>query len=467
MVRTCLMIAAMSLCGLGLSGCIKSSAPAGANATKSGTDSSAESTVTNSDQAPTKTETKQASNVETKVQTKAATKEGFWEEYPDVPKVEIMTEVNGIKIPRMAGKSLTNSLTGAIPADVDNEHAKRKPSQPVTGDTLTIRFNAEPKVLNPITESSAVQTYIMQYVNEGLARQNPENFEFEPGIARKWTVEDSIKLSPDYPGRERRISLKDGTPQTSLEIDYDVAPPVNGKPAEPKKIALVTSDKDGKPLGHVWVGVYPVGRILGASTTGYHEWSDSQGKLEVSGFPAGKYTIKTGDELFGQAEKKDDGSLVVSPATAENTLKEPLTLKSGEWQDVQEKTYTTFYLNEDAKWSDGVPFTTKDIEFGYALLNSPFVDGDAIRTYYSDLVECTSLGTHTVRLRYRQQYFKAPEFSYGIALYTPPHHYFETIFREQGRTLTLDSLTPEQEAAQKTISARGQEFGKVFNTDER
>ena len=467
MVRSCLMIAALSLCGFGLSGCIKSSPPAGANSTKSGTDSSAESTLTSNDKAPTKAETKQASNPETKAETKAATKEGFWEDYPDVPKVEIMTEVNGIKIPRMAAKGLTNSMTGAIPFDVDNEHAKRKPSEPVTGDTLTVRFSAEPKVLNSITESSAVQTYIMQYVKEGLARQNYENFEFEPGLAKKWIVEDSIKLSPDYPGRERRISLKEGTPQTSLEIDYEVAPTVDGKPAEPKKIALVTSDKDGKPLGHVWVGVYPVGRISGASTTGYHEWSNDQGQLEVSGFPAGKYTIKTGDELFGQAEKKDDGSLIVSPATAENPLKEPLTLKAGEWQDVQEKTYTTFYLNENAKWSDGAPFTTKDVEFGYALLNSPYVDGDAIRTYYSDLVECTSLGTHAIRLRYRQQYFKAPEFSYGISLYTPPYHFFEAIFREQGRELTLDSLTSEQEAAKKAISARGQEFGKFFNTDER
>ena len=135
MVRSCLIVVSMSLCGLCLSGCTKSSPPAGANTTKPGTVSSSDSTKPSHD--------------------KVETKEGFWEDYPDVPKVEIMTEVNGIKIPRMEGKSLTNSLTGAIPADVDNEHAKRKPSQPVTGDTLTIRFNAEPKVLNPITESSA------------------------------------------------------------------------------------------------------------------------------------------------------------------------------------------------------------------------------------------------------------------------------------------------------------------------
>ncbi|WP_397571614.1 ABC transporter substrate-binding protein [Schlesneria sp. T3-172] len=397
----------------------------------------------------------------------AEAKTAYWEDYPDVPKIEIMAEVDGIKIPRMPPNNETLSLAGPIPADVDNEWAKSRPSQPVSGDAISIRFNSEPRVLNPITETSAVQTYIMQYVNEGLARQNPETFEYEPGIAKKWVVEDSIKLSPDYPGRERRVALKDGEAKVSFEIDYEVAPPVNGKPAESKTISLVTSNKEGQPQGGAWVGIYPVGRILGASTTGYHYWSDSNGQLDVGGFPAGKYVVKTGDEIFGQSEPGEDGSLIVKPGTEENPLKEALTLKKDEWQDVQAKTYTTFYLRDDVKWSDGVPFTTRDIEFGYALLNSPYVDGDSIRTYYSDLVECTALGTHTIRLRYRQQYFKAHEFSYGISAFSPPIHFFEAIFKENGRELTLAPLTPQEEASKNMISARGQEFGKFFNTDDR
>ena len=451
MVRSCQFFGVVLLCGLLSSGCTKSSAPAPAKTPGGSSTSQAEGTGTG---------TTAANNA-------AKKSSGYWEDFPDVPKIEIMTEVGGIPIPRMPANNETLSLTGPIPADVDNEWAKQRPSEPVTGDSITIRFNAEPKVLNPITETSAVQTYIMQYVNEGLARQNPETFEFEPGIAKKWVVEDSVKLSPDYPGRERRVALKEGPAQISFEIDYEVAAPVGGKPADPKKITLVTSGKDGQPLGGAWVGIYPVGRILGASTTGYHYWSDEKGQLEVSGFPAGKYVVKTGDELFGQAERQEDGGLIVKPGTDENPLKETLTLKKGEWQDVQEKTYTTFYLRDDVKWSDGVPFTTKDIEFGYALLNSPYVDGDSIRTYYSDLVECTSLGTHVVRLRYRQQYFKAPEFSYGISAFTPPLHFFEAIFKEQGRELTLAALTPEEETAKKMVSARGQEFGKFFNTDDR
>ena len=402
------------------------------------------------------------------------------DEYPDVPWLEIMTEVGGIKIPRQKLTSDTLELGGAIPADVGNQHAKQRPGQPTTGDTLTIRFNSEPKVLNPITESSAVQTYIMQYVNEALARQNPESFAYEPGIAKQWIVEDSVKLSPDYPGQERRIALGDGTPGTSIDLDYEVVPAKDGQPAESPQITLTTSDKDGKPLGNVWVGVYPVGKIAGASATGHHFWSDEQGQLKIGGFPNGKYTVEVGAELFGKAEKRDDGSLVVTAATEQNPLKqqnngEPLTLKASDWTDVQAQTYTTFSLRDDVKWSDGTPFTTQDIEFVYALLNSPSVDGDAIRTYYSDLVECTPLGPHAIRLRYRQQYFKAPEFSYGIAAYTPPFHFFEAALKtyvdENGkadpRQLTLERLTPAQEDAQKKLSAHGQRFGKFFNTDDR
>ena len=77
---------------------------------------------------------------------------------------------------------------------------------------------------------------------------------------------------------------------------------------------------------------------------------------------------------------------MLAAATEQNPLKQqnngaPLTFQAGEWTDVQAQTYTTFSMREDVKWSDGTPFTTKDIEFAYALLNSPFVDGDSIRTY--------------------------------------------------------------------------------------
>ena len=408
----------------------------------------------------------------------AATKRAGWEDYPDVPKYEIMTEVDGIKIPRLKTSGETVGATGKIVVDEGNPRAKGAAGQPVDGDWITVRFNAEPKVLNSITSSDAVQTYIMQYVNEGLARQNNETFGWEPHIASKWIVEDSVKLSADYPGKERRVA-RDGQPAAaSVEIDYEAPPlPTDGsKPVAPPTIKLTTSDKGGQPLGGVWVGVFPVGRIVGASITGYHFWSDSAGHVEVSGFPTGKYTVKVGAEVYGQSQSQSDGSLVVTVASVENPLNEELksagsqtlTLKPGEWTDIQAQTYYTYYLRDDVTWSDGQPFTSKDVEFAYALLNSSFVDGDHIRTYYAALIECRALGKHTVRMRYQQQYFKAPEFTYTVSAYAPPFHYFEKLVREdKDRQLTFEKLTPEEEQAQKKLSVSGQEFGKFFNTDDR
>lgn len=467
MVRSYLIVASLFGCGVFLSGCTKSSPPANS---KSSTSQSGKTTETPVTEAPVTG----SPSTETAASTPGAgskkgdsTKTAYWDDYPDVPKVEIMTEVGGIKIPRVPSKKESVDLTGRIEADVGNQHAKQHPSTPTTGDTLTVRFQSEPKVLNPITENSAVMRYIMYYVNQALVEQDLETFQWTPLMAKTWIVEDSVKLSADFPGRERRVAFKGQTPATTLELTYEAPALVDGKPGDARKIALVTSDKDGKPVGKVWVGIYPVGRISGASITGYHNWSNAEGELEVSGFPAGKYTIRTGDEVFGQSETKDDGSILVTPKTAENPLKEAITLKSGEWQDIQSKTYSTYYLRDDAKWSDGTPFTSRDVEFTYALLNSPYVDGDSIRTYYSDLVECTPLGPLAVRLRYRQQYFKSAEFSNEITGYAAPMHFFENIFQSQGRTLTLDPLTPAEEAEKKQISVRGQEFGKFFNTDDR
>lgn len=402
---------------------------------------------------------------------------GYWEDYPDVPKIEIMTEVDGIKIPRQAIKSETLDLIGKIQPDVGNPLATEKPSQPVDGDVLTIRFPSEPKVLNPITENSAVRTYICQYVQEGLARQNPETFEYEPGMAKRWVVEDSVKLSPNYPGHERRIAADGGTPQTTVEFEYSMptASSEAKEPPQPPVVTFNTSDKDGKAVGEVWVGVYPVGPIEGAPITGYHFWSNPDGQVHIAAIATGKYTVKVGAEVYGKAVRGDDKSLSISPETPENPLHDwlkatgesKLKLKENDWTDLHEQTYYTYYLRDDVKWSDGTPFTTKDIEFAYALLNSPHTDGDSIRTYYQDLIECSALDPHVVRMRYRQQYFKAFEFTYGITLFTPPFHFFANIFKEQGRELVLDNLTPEEEKNQKKISARGQEFGKFFNNDSR
>jgi peptide/nickel transport system substrate-binding protein len=400
--------------------------------------------------------------------------EPFWEDYPDVIKVPIMKDVDGIEIPRLEVKQESLQLKGEVPADVGNPRAKTE-KEKANGDAAVVLMNSEPKTMNPITENSAVMRYMMEYVTEGLARQNPETFEFEPHMAQRWVTEDSIKLSPDTPGKERRVKLAGGEPQTQLEVDYVAAERTESGPApDPVMITVITADKAGNPLSGVWVGVYPMEKILGASPTGYHDWSNAQGEAKFGGFPTGKYVVKVGDEIYGKSVKEADGSLVVTPGSDENPLHEELkssgsstlTLKPEEWIDRHEQTYFTYYLRPDVTWSDGSPYTTKDLEFAYAVLNNPNVDGDSIRVYYQDLVECKALGPYVMRMRYRQQYFKAFEFTTGMPAYGPPWHDFFRRFQQQGKELTLERLTPEEEQQQKKISAHGQEFGKFFNQNE-
>ncbi|MFO1021795.1 MAG: ABC transporter substrate-binding protein [Planctomycetales bacterium] len=389
-----------------------------------------------------------------------------WPDAPEIPFVPIMTEVEGIKIPRITDLPEYKGLSAKLPLDVGNPDAAKTPSTPVEGDWLIIRLGAEPQSLNGMVETSAYQTYITSYVNEGLARQDPETMKWEPHIASKWVVEDSVKLGPDYPGRERRIVLKAGVPSKELKITVA---------KKEDKFDFRTSGGDGKPAGSTWVGIVALEKILGAPPNGYHDWSNANGEVSFSGLLPGKYKVLVGDEIAGKVTRGADGSIEVAPApeNPHNPLVKELadkkvpTLKlaKGEWQDIQEQTIFTYFLRDDVKWSDGTPFTTKDVLFAYHLINNPVVDCDSLRVYYQDLVTCEAINPQVIKMKYRQQYFHAFEFTVGLSGYAPPRHQFEAHFKKEGITVTDERLTADQEKEQKKISIHGQKFAQFFNKD--
>lgn len=384
--------------------------------------------------------------------------DGKWVGYEDVPYVPIMTELDGIEIPRIQKEKENITIIGELPSDEFNTYATSQ-TMPVTGGQITIRASNEPKTMNAIVETSAIQSYLSEWIQLGLASQNPETLEYEPSIASEWVKEDSVKLSSNLANYERKISIGSDTPTDGLAITFE-----DSEQTE----SFQTYDKNGESLGNTWIGFYASGDdMLGAPIAGYHYWSDADGKLEVSGLVPGSYNVKVGAELAGATKLNEDGSLTVTPTAKGNPLEEPVTLLPGEWTDIQRETIFTYRLNENATWSDGTPFTTKDLEFGFAAINNPYVDGESIRTYYADVIECKAIDKSTIRLRYRTQYFLAFEFTVGLAAYTPPFHIFEKYLSENGKQLTLENLTPEQEESQNKISAHGQAFGKFFNTDDR
>ena len=116
-------------------------------------------------------------------------------------------------------------------------------------------------------------------------------------MAHRWEIDDTVKLSPDYPGSVRRVATESGKPSSEFELTIK---------KQDESQTLVTMDGEGKPLGGVWVGLYPIGKILGAPPTGYHNWSNAEGELKLSGILPGKYRVAVGGELYGKTVRKED-----------------------------------------------------------------------------------------------------------------------------------------------------------------
>lgn len=389
--------------------------------------------------------------------------------YPDVPQIAVMQDVDGIEIPRVNTKESTLDLNAKIPVDEFNPAAKGKPTKPARGGRIVMRIPSEPKSMNPITETSAVQSIMSaDLVNQTLATQDLETFEFKPMMAPRWVVEDSVKLAADYPKYERYVAEQGKPPAMEIQVTY---PEYDAK-EEPPTVELTTYGPDKKTLGKVWVNLSPIAKIVGVPEGGYHLWSDSNGRVPVRGLKPGEYTVHAGHEIIGVADVEGDGGLRVRPESPQNPLKkmlgesEYLDLSKDDFSNIERGTVFTYFIDPRIKWSDGVPFTAKDLVFTHKVINNPLVDGESIRSYYADVIRCDAIDDHTIRMQYRKQYFLALEFTAGLPLYAPPWHVFEKKYRDKGKTLTLEPLTEAEEAAQNKISVSGGTFAKDFNTDE-
>ncbi|MEZ6067553.1 MAG: ABC transporter substrate-binding protein [Planctomycetaceae bacterium] len=408
------------------------------------------------------------------------TDEPLYDKYPDVPRVGIIESIDGIEIPRLpAGQDLL-AIGGSIPADVGNEAAARNPSQPVTGGQLTVRYPAEPQTLNSIIETSSYETYISSYVRDALAGQHPETLEWYPKLAREWITEDSIRLTPDTTGFERRVAIDGAVPASSGTLQYPDAPEEPPEDFQPPRKLLRLTTIDGKPADGTYVRLEWAGeagtRPEEVPTKGFEFWSDLDGEVAVSGIPGGEYRVLIGADIYGETELAVDGTLTVRPKTAENPLVQgdvkpgdvALTLKPDQYTAIERETVITYYIRDNAKWADGVPFTAADLEFAYGVINSRFVDGDSLRVYYADVVECRAVKPLVCRMKYREQYFKAFEFTAGLGYFAPPLHVFKQRIKEEFKEeLTLEKLTEEEEASRKLVSVSGPRFGKFYNTDTR
>ncbi len=115
--------------------------------------------------------------------------------------------------------------------------------------------------------------------------------------------------------------------------------------------------------------------------------------------------------IYESLLKRDEKSLELVPVLAEK------------WEVSPDHLMYTFHLKKNIKWSDGYPFTVKDIVFSFDRIRDPKVDSAHLRSYYQDIEKIEALDDYTVRFHYRIPYFRALEFCGGIPIV--PSHLFK------------------------------------------
>ena len=115
--------------------------------------------------------------------------------------------------------------------------------------------------------------------------------------------------------------------------------------------------------------------------------------------------------IYESLIKRDEKSLENVPVLAER------------WEISPNHLMYTFHLKKNIKWTDGHPFTAKDILYSFDRIRDPKVDAANLRNYYQDIEKIEALDDHTVRFHYRIPYFKALEFCGGMPIV--PAHLFK------------------------------------------
>ncbi len=81
----------------------------------------------------------------------------------------------------------------------------------------------------------------------------------------------------------------------------------------------------------------------------------------------------------------------------------------------------TFYLRQDIKWHDGVPFTAYDVEFTYRLISNPKT-GSVLRKEFQFIEDATVLDDHSISFSFRHPVPNAD--AYFLSLPIVPRHKF-------------------------------------------
>ncbi len=91
------------------------------------------------------------------------------------------------------------------------------------------------------------------------------------------------------------------------------------------------------------------------------------------------------------------------------------------WNTADDNVTFTFHLREDVTFHDGHPMTAEDVLYSIERVLDPDVDAASLRTYFIDCESYKKLDDYTVRIKWKEPYFKAVE-TIGIDLPIVPRH---------------------------------------------
>lgn len=99
------------------------------------------------------------------------------------------------------------------------------------------------------------------------------------------------------------------------------------------------------------------------------------------------------------------------------------------WEISEDKLTYTFYLRQDATFSDGAPVTAKDVLFTYEAIQNPAHLTAMRRSYLSDFESATLLDDYTIQFKAKRPYFLHLGVLGGMEI-LPAHIYGEGDFND-------------------------------------